>query len=78
MLYSNYQMFDFITGVVHQFLSFKGWVPLSRLSYGAYLLNPIIIHAFRQLSEKPVYFEFISLVSKRTSKILINYCNLLL
>ncbi|KAG5346539.1 NRF6 protein, partial [Acromyrmex charruanus] len=34
-----------------------GWIPFSKLSYGAYLLNPLIIHSLRQQSEKPIHFE---------------------
>ncbi|XP_012061139.1 PREDICTED: nose resistant to fluoxetine protein 6-like [Atta cephalotes] len=47
-------------GIVYQFLSFKGWAPFSRLSYGAYLLNPLIVHLLRLQSEKSVHFELIS------------------
>ncbi|XP_011881904.1 PREDICTED: nose resistant to fluoxetine protein 6-like [Vollenhovia emeryi] len=48
-------------GIVCQFLSFKGWAPFSRLSYCAYLINPVVIQSFRLLSETSVHFEFIPL-----------------
>jgi len=53
----------FITGIVNQVLSFKGWIPLSRLTYCAYLLNPVIIQSVRLYSETPIHFELLSLVS---------------
>ncbi|KAK5649569.1 hypothetical protein RI129_000598 [Pyrocoelia pectoralis] len=31
-------------GIVNKFLSFRGWIPLSRLTYCGYLLNPLLIH----------------------------------
>ncbi|KAL6255607.1 hypothetical protein P5V15_012855 [Pogonomyrmex californicus] len=46
-------------GIVNQLLSFKGWIPLSRLTYCAYLLNPIIIRSISLCSEAPVYFQFL-------------------
>ncbi|KAL0106558.1 hypothetical protein PUN28_016332 [Cardiocondyla obscurior] len=49
-------------GIVRQFLSYKGWAPLSRLSYCAYLLNPLLIQSLSALKETPIHFEFISLV----------------
>ncbi|XP_039303959.1 nose resistant to fluoxetine protein 6-like [Solenopsis invicta] len=52
-------------GIIHRFLSFKSWAPFSRLSYCAYLLNPIIIHSLSRQSEVPIHFSLLSLVSKR-------------
>ncbi|KAL6253555.1 hypothetical protein P5V15_012740 [Pogonomyrmex californicus] len=46
-------------GIVNQLLSFKGWIPLSRLTYCAYLLNPIIIRSISLCSEAPIYFQFL-------------------
>ena len=31
-------------GIVGRFLGHPGWVPLARLSYGAYLIHPIILN----------------------------------
>ncbi|XP_025830740.1 nose resistant to fluoxetine protein 6 [Agrilus planipennis] len=33
-------------GTVDKFLSFRGWVPLSKLTYSAYLINPLIMTMF--------------------------------
>jgi len=54
-------------GIVDKLLSFKGWIPLSRLTYGAYLLNPVIIRAIYSSNEKSIHFEFVSIVSIRTN-----------
>ncbi|KYN22734.1 Nose resistant to fluoxetine protein 6 [Trachymyrmex cornetzi] len=60
-------------GIVYQFLSFKGWVPFSRLSYGAYLLNPIIVHSIRLQSEKSVHFELLSMITLCIAYLIIIY-----
>ncbi|KAK4881188.1 hypothetical protein RN001_004507 [Aquatica leii] len=31
-------------GIVNKFLSFRGWIPLSRLTYCGYLIHPLLIH----------------------------------
>ncbi|XP_011704081.1 PREDICTED: nose resistant to fluoxetine protein 6-like [Wasmannia auropunctata] len=46
-------------GIIYKFLSFKGWVPFSRLSYCAYLLNPLIIHSIHLQSENSAHFELL-------------------
>eukprot|EP00058_Branchiostoma_floridae_P025415 XP_002610905.1 hypothetical protein BRAFLDRAFT_91501 [Branchiostoma floridae] len=33
-------------GIITEFLSWSGWVPLSRLTYTAYLVHPIIMHVY--------------------------------
>lgn len=62
-------MHTFVTGIVNQLLSFKGWIPLSRLTYCAYLLNPVIIRSICSYNETPLYFEFVHMVSVRIFKI---------
>ncbi|XP_066291088.1 nose resistant to fluoxetine protein 6-like [Branchiostoma lanceolatum] len=42
-------------GLMTEFLSWRGWAPLSRLSYAAYLVHPIILHAYT-MSQKTVLF----------------------
>ena len=34
-------MFMFLTGIVNTILSWNGFIPLSRLTYAAYLVHPI-------------------------------------
>ncbi|XP_071581532.1 nose resistant to fluoxetine protein 6-like [Temnothorax nylanderi] len=60
-------------GIVNQLLSFKGWIPLSRLTYCAYLLNPIIIQAIHLYSETSIHFEFLSLIIMTSGYIIITY-----
>jgi len=56
-------LYYFFIGIVDKLLSFKGWIPLSRLTYGAYFLNPIIIRAIYSSCEKSIHFEIIPIVS---------------
>ncbi|XP_078604976.1 nose resistant to fluoxetine protein 6-like [Branchiostoma floridae x Branchiostoma japonicum] len=61
-------------GIISEFLSWSGWLPLSRLSYTAYLVHPIIIQAYYMDYKGPwlysavtwwfmfVSFSFMSLV----------------
>lgn len=49
-------------------LSFKVWIPLSRLTYCAYLLNPFIIHSINLHNESSIHLEFLSMVKKRKRK----------
>ncbi|XP_045482745.1 nose resistant to fluoxetine protein 6-like [Harmonia axyridis] len=40
---------------INKFLSFRGWVPLSRLTFCAYLLNPLVANAMYMGAEAPMY-----------------------
>ncbi|CAH1240211.1 Hypp5953 [Branchiostoma lanceolatum] len=42
-------------GIITEFLSWSGWVPLSRLTYTAYLVHPIIMYVYT-MSLKPLLF----------------------
>lgn len=46
-------------GVVNKILSFRGWIPLSRLTYCAYLLNPILIYAVYLYGETSMHINFL-------------------
>ncbi|XP_011054560.1 PREDICTED: nose resistant to fluoxetine protein 6 [Acromyrmex echinatior] len=48
-------------GIVKELLTCKIWIPLSRLTYCAYLLNPFIIHSIRLHNETSAHFEFLSM-----------------
>ncbi|KAL6448083.1 hypothetical protein ACFW04_000249 [Cataglyphis niger] len=52
-------------GIIGQVLSFKVWIPLSRLTYCAYLLNPFIIHSINLHDESSAHMEFLLLVKKK-------------
>ncbi|XP_025264528.1 nose resistant to fluoxetine protein 6-like [Camponotus floridanus] len=49
-------------GVINQLLSFKVFIPLSRLTYCVYLINPFIIESIRLSSETSIHFEILSTV----------------
>ena len=46
------------SGPVNAFLSWKGFIPLSKLTYGAYLVHPLVIWCFVSSSEKFSHFSF--------------------
>jgi len=60
----------FITGIVKKLLAYKIWIPFSRLTYCAYLVNPFIIRSISLHSETSAHFEWLSAVSTRTIKTL--------
>ncbi|XP_003424053.1 nose resistant to fluoxetine protein 6-like isoform X2 [Nasonia vitripennis] len=46
-------------GIVNKILCFKAWIPLSRLTYCAYLLNPFLINSIYLHSESAVHVDFL-------------------
>ncbi|CAB0032047.1 unnamed protein product [Trichogramma brassicae] len=50
-------------GIVNKILCFKAWIPLSRLTYCAYLLNPFLINSIYLHSESAVHVDFLPNVS---------------
>lgn len=52
-------------GFVQKFLSLKLWIPLSRLTYCAYLVNPIIIGLFYGTRQQTFDYSFYLIVSKK-------------
>jgi len=44
-------------GVINSFLSWKFWIPLSRLTFGAYLLHPMVIFYFFLVQENPFHYQ---------------------
>ncbi|XP_018355372.1 PREDICTED: nose resistant to fluoxetine protein 6-like [Trachymyrmex septentrionalis] len=59
--------------IVKKLLSCKIWIPLSRLTYCAYLLNPFIIRSISLHSEISVHFEFLSVAATVIGYLVINY-----
>ncbi|KAI4476496.1 hypothetical protein M0804_013527 [Polistes exclamans] len=47
-------------GIVNRILSWKVWIPLSRLTYGAYLINPIVIFSVNLYSEASLHFDYLA------------------
>lgn len=56
-------------GVINSLLSWKAFTPLSRLTYTAYLLHPIVIQIFYSSFETPLHFSNISIVSRYSLKL---------
>lgn len=80
LFFYHFSLAILFIGIIKQVLSFKVWIPLSRLTYCAYLLNPFIIHAVRLHDESPVHLEFLSLVNicnhkKKICPIVTAYCH---
>ncbi|XP_067118600.1 nose resistant to fluoxetine protein 6-like [Centruroides vittatus] len=50
-------------GVVNSILSWKAWTPLSRLTYAAYLVHPIVIAGYYGSLIKPIYFQMDSMIT---------------
>ncbi|XP_072026346.1 O-acyltransferase like protein-like [Amphiura filiformis] len=46
-------------GPIDQFLSWKGWVPLSRLTYTAYLIHQQVIYQYYQAHDVPWHLDLI-------------------
>ncbi|XP_036139323.1 nose resistant to fluoxetine protein 6 [Monomorium pharaonis] len=60
-------------GIVKELLECKIWIPLSRLTYCAYLLNPFIIHSIRLHNETSAHLEFLSMGVIVTGHFMISY-----
>ncbi|XP_065828521.1 nose resistant to fluoxetine protein 6-like [Oscarella lobularis] len=43
-------------GVINAILSWGGWIPLSRLTYSAYLVHPLVLTYIALSARSPVYF----------------------
>ncbi|KYQ46606.1 Nose resistant to fluoxetine protein 6 [Trachymyrmex zeteki] len=59
--------------IITRSLSFKIWVPFSRLTYCAYLLHPVIIRSIYLSSETTVHFEFLFIMVTGVGYIVISY-----
>lgn len=51
-------------GIVNRVLSAKCLIPYSRMTYTAYLINPLCIMFIVMSSEAPMHLDFLSLVSR--------------
>ncbi|XP_014482754.1 PREDICTED: nose resistant to fluoxetine protein 6-like [Dinoponera quadriceps] len=60
-------------GIVNQLLSFKGWIPLSRLTFCAYLLNPFIISSIHLHRESNVHADFLPTAALFLGNLAISY-----
>ncbi|XP_039314401.1 uncharacterized protein LOC113006020 [Solenopsis invicta] len=62
-----------LVGIVNKFLSFKGWIPLGRLTYCVYLLHPIIIRSISLYNETTIHLEFLPFVVLSMGYIVVSY-----
>ncbi|XP_046417290.1 nose resistant to fluoxetine protein 6-like [Neodiprion fabricii] len=60
-------------GIVNKILSYKGFVPLSRLTYCAYLLNPFLINSVYLHAETPIHVDFLPIATLLFGNFVITY-----
>lgn len=61
-------------GFVNRFLSWNAFVPLCRITYGVYLLHPVLITVVLNSSRYLFYLHFGSLIYMFVSNLIISYC----
>ncbi|XP_044738248.1 nose resistant to fluoxetine protein 6-like [Chrysoperla carnea] len=60
-------------GIINKVLSWRGFIPLSRLSLCAYLLNPFIVTFYNLNNEKGAYLTYIPVVVLGTADVLSSF-----
>lgn len=66
-------------GIVNTILSYKIWIPFSRLTFCAYLLNPFIITSLNLYNYYPQYFDIMTTANMGIGMTVITYiCSVLL
>ena len=60
-------------GVINTFLSMKFWIPLSRLTFTAYLVHPIVLSVAFGSARKPVHYTDITLAVYAVGAIALSY-----
>ncbi|XP_018364835.1 PREDICTED: nose resistant to fluoxetine protein 6-like [Trachymyrmex cornetzi] len=60
-------------GIIKEILSWKIWIPLSRLTYCAYLIHPVIIRSIRLHSETSVHHELLPSLPTSIGFMVISY-----
>ncbi|KAI4474738.1 hypothetical protein M0804_014695 [Polistes exclamans] len=60
-------------GIVNRILSWKIWIPLSRLTYAAFLLNPFLLSSVNFFNETSVHFDVLTSVISGLGYIVIIY-----
>lgn len=54
---------NLFSGFINTFLSWKGFIPLSRLTYCAYLVHPVVIYHFQYTRQRLIHFSDTEMVS---------------
>ena len=60
-------------GLVNEFLSWRMWIPLSRLSYNAYLVHFIVLIYFFNSQEIPIHYQDTAMVFNFISITVVSY-----
>ncbi|XP_020299013.1 nose resistant to fluoxetine protein 6-like isoform X2 [Pseudomyrmex gracilis] len=60
-------------GIVNKLLSFRVWIPLSKLTYCAYLLHPFIIYTVRLNSETSLHLDIAPFIIMSFGYLTISY-----
>lgn len=62
-------------GLVNKFLSWRFWIPLSRLTFGAYLLHPLVLVYFYTVHQKSFLYQDNLMVFNFTAVTVISYAS---
>ncbi|KAF8796918.1 nose resistant to fluoxetine protein 6-like [Argiope bruennichi] len=60
-------------GVINSILSWKAWIPLSRLTYCAYLIHPIVLFGYYSSVKRLVEFNHINMVMFYLGFLIVSY-----
>ena len=66
--------FLFFIGFVNTILSWKGLIPLSRLTYCAYLVHPPVMYYFYYSKKRLIYWDDHEVVSESCDNDVVNVC----
>ncbi|XP_070533920.1 nose resistant to fluoxetine protein 6-like [Ptychodera flava] len=87
VLYKSTTSFAFVTAVawvifacetgnggpVNTLLSWSAWTPLSRLTYGAYLVHPIVLFAYYWGRKTPVHYTDMNMIYYFVASLILSY-----
>ncbi|XP_013420818.1 O-acyltransferase like protein [Lingula anatina] len=57
MAWLAYACITRLAGIVHSILSWRGWVPLARLTHVAYIVHPVLLEAYFYSTRSVIYFS---------------------
>ncbi|XP_076183630.1 nose resistant to fluoxetine protein 6 isoform X2 [Ptiloglossa arizonensis] len=65
-------------GIINKFLSLPFWVPLSKITYTVYLLNPVLIHTIFLLSDYTIFIDVAPIICVFLGLLVISFASGLL
>lgn len=68
-----YACYNNLGGIVNKFLSWKIWIPLSRLTYSAFLVHLEVIYIFTFIKEIPIHYQINDTVFSMISVTVVTY-----